>query len=576
MAARRVCGRGCFFVISGYLITSIIFKECKADNFSLAKFYQRRIARICPAFFTVALATLAGAWFIYSPQDLAFAGAKLAAAALCVVNLAFMLDQNYFQLTPDSTPYLHYWSLSVEEQFYIFFPLFFLLLFKHGRRRLVPWLGGLGVVSYVACILITQWKPVWAFYLLPTRAFELLAGCLLAVQASDSPAAPAARRPPWLSAAGLGLVGLSFWLVHEGPQFPGFWALLPVIGAVGVLVPPGRTAGLGEKFLAAPPLVFVGRMSYSLYLWHWPVFSLVDYQLDLAPEPARLGLKIGLSFLAATLSYRFIEKPARVSLNRPKNRMPAYALALCLLALCVPLGIAVRKANYVNASFRTVAHGGLVFESKNQTGSVVLLGDSNASMYGKTLKEICSELGRKLTVISVYSGTPLPSHDVSDEQLWLDALAVVRREKPDCLILAYRWESKLGGGSGKACFALAVKELKPLVGHLIILNQPPLLPANANRASIRQGARPPFFEVKESQTIRLDANEYLKRFNGGNVSVVDVASHFLSGNGEILFFDGQGRQRFHDATHLSGYGADLVRSELKQAVSESTHVPIVP
>ena len=580
-----------FFVISGYLITSIIFKECKAGSFSLGKFYQRRISRIGPAFFTVGIATLIGAYFIYSPQDLAFAGAKLAAAALSVVNLAFMLDSNYFQTTPDSTPYLHYWSLSVEEQFYIFFPLLFMLLFRHDRRRLVPWLCGLGVGSFIGCVLMTQWRPAWAFYLLPTRAFELLAGCLLAVlPAGNPPPDAAARRPQWLAVAGLGMIMLSFLVVHEGSGFPGCWPLLPVLGAVAVLAPPGRAGGLGEKFLAAAPLVWVGRMSYSLYLWHWPVFSLVDYQMYLASEPVRLVIKIGLSFLTAALGFLFIENPARIFLNRSKNRALAYSLALGVLALCVPLGVAVRKANYVNASFRAVAHGGLVFAPKNQTGSVVLLGDSNGSMYGITIREICSELGCKLTVLSVCSGTPLPSHDVTDEQLWLDALAVVRKERPDCLILGYRWEAKLNGGKdcfaltikglksfgGKDCFALAIKDLKPLVGHLIILNQPPILPINCYRVAIREGARPPFFEDKEFQAVRRDANDYLQRFNGGKITVVDVASHFQSTNGEILFFDGQGRQMYQDATHLSAYGAAFVRPELKQAVMQSTHAPIVP
>ena len=565
-----------FFVISGYLITSIIFKECNNGSFSLGKFYQRRISRIGPAFFTVGIATLTGAYFIYSPQDLAFAGAKLAAAALSVVNLTFMLDSNYFQATPDSSPYLHYWSLSVEEQFYIFFPLLFLLLFKHDRRRLVPWLCWLGAGSFIGCVWLTQWRPAWAFYLLPTRAFELLAGCILAVLAGNPTAVPAARRPQWLSAAGLGLIALSFLVVHEGPGFPGCWPLLAVLGAVAVLAPPGGAGGFGEKLLAATPLVWVGRMSYSLYLWHWPVFSLVDYQMCLASEPARLAMKIGLSLFAAGLSYLLVEHPARVFLNRPPNRALAYLFALGMVALCVPLGVAVRKVNYVNASFRDVAHGGLVFDAKNQAGSVMLLGDSNGSMYGKTLKEICSELGCKLTVLSVYSGTPLPSHTISsNDKLWSDALAVVRKERPGCLILGYRWELVLGV-VGKNCVALAVEDLKPLVGHLVILNQPPLLPPNASRVSIREGARPPFFENPQTQAIRLDANDYLKRFNGGNVSVVDVASHFQSTNGEILFFDGQGRQMYHDATHLSAYGADLVRPELKQAVLGSTHVPGVP
>ena len=553
-----------FFVISGYLITSIIFKECKNGSFSLKKFYQRRIARICPAFFTVALATLAGANLIYSPEDLAEAGANLAAATLSIANIQFMLRGNYFERSPDAQPFLHYWSLSVEEQFYIFFPLLLLLLFKYARKRLVLVLGVLCVGSFMASVVMTRLEPVWAFYLLSNRAWELLAGCLLAVITDHARPATEGRWPSWLSAASFGLILLSFVLVREGIHFPGYWALLPVIGAVGVLMPAAENGGISEKWLATAPLVAMGRISYSLYLWHWPVFSLVDYKYYLASEPARLALKVGLSFLTAVLSFWFIEKPARLFLNRRTSLPLAYASLLCAVSLCVPLGIAVRKSNYVNAEFGDVVKGGLVFDSKTKAGSVILMGDSNGSTYGRIMREICAELGYKLTVISVKGGDPLPSSRVASGQLWVDSLAVVRKEKPDCLVLACRWESKLK--NDKERLALAVEALKPHVGRLVILNQPPILPENANRASIRLGARPPFYESGENRRRRMESNYYLKRFNVGNCSVIDIASYFKATKGEVLFQDGQGRQLYHDRAHLSGFGTDVIRSELRQAV----------
>lgn len=555
-----------FFVISGYLITSIIFKECQNGSFSLRRFYQRRIARIFPAFFTVGLATLAGACFVYSPQDLASAGVNLAAAALSVANLKFMLQGNYFEISPDAQPFLHYWSLSVEEQFYIFFPLLCLLLFKYARKQLALVLGVLCAGSFLASVVITHVKPVWAFYLLPTRAWELLAGCLLAVTTDHNKPAPEARWSKLLSVFSLVLIALSFLLVHEGDHFPGFWALLPVVGAVGLLMPATRGT-ISERFLATAPLVAVGRISYSLYLWHWPVFSLVDYQMYLASGTFRLALKIGLSFLAAVLSFWFIESPARLFLNRRKRLSLAYASMLCALAIYVPLGVAVRKANYVNAEASAVVKGGLVFDSRATTSSVILMGDSNGSMYGKVMKAICAELGCKLSVISVAAGDPLPSSNAAAGQLWLDSLAVVQREKPDCLVLACSWEAKLRGN--KERLALAVAALKPLVGRLVILNQPPSLPENASRGAIRLGARPPFYEDAEIRRLRLESNDYLKSFNSGNCSVVDIASHFQTTNGEVFFLDERGRQLYADRGHLSGFGADLIRSDLRGAVSSS-------
>ena len=221
-----------FFVISGYLITSIIFKECGDGSFHLTKFYQRRIARIFPAFFAVALATLAGARFIYLPQDLASAGANLAAAALSVTNLKLMFQGNYFAVSPDAQPYLHYWTLSVEEQFYVFFPLLLLLIFKYARRHLVRVLAALAVLSFATAVLIAPWRPVWAFYLLPTRAWELLAGCLLAVTTDPARPAPEARWRNWLTGFGLAVILLSMAFIGERARHPEFWMLLPVAGAV--------------------------------------------------------------------------------------------------------------------------------------------------------------------------------------------------------------------------------------------------------------------------------------------------------------------------------------------------------
>ena len=520
-----------FFVISGYLITTIIFKECQNDCFSLMRFYQRRIARIFPAFLVVGLATLAGACFIYSPQDLASAGVNLAAAALSVANVKFMSQGNYFEISPGAQPFLHCWSISVEEQFYVFFPLLLLLLFKYARKHLVMVLGFLCAGSFLASVAMTQVKPVWAFYLLPTRAWELLAGCLLAVTTNHAKPAPEALWPKLLSIFSLGLIALSFLMVHQGSHFPGFWALLPVVGTVGLLLPATRGA-ISERFLATAPLVAVGRISYSLYLWHWPVFSLVDYQMYLASEPFRFALKIGLSFLAAVLSFCFIENPARLYLNRRQNLSLAYSSMLSALAVCVALGVAVRKANYVNAEASTVAKGGLVFGSRSKTSSIILMGDSNGSMYGKVMKEICADLGYKLSVISVAADDPLPSANAEVGRLWRDSLAVVQREKPNCLVLACSWESKLKGD--KERLALAVAALKPLVGRLVILNQPPILPENANRAAIRLGARPPFFEDAELRRLRLESNDYLKSFNSENCLVVDIASHFQTTNGEVF------------------------------------------
>jgi hypothetical protein len=237
----------------------------------------------------------------------------------------------------------------------------------------------------------------------------------------------------------------------------------------------------------------------------------------------------------------------------------------------VPLGIAVRKSSYVNAELADVAKGGIVFAPAGYTRSVVLMGDSNGSMYGSALKQACAELGYKLTVISVAAGDPLPDPDASHGALWLDSLAVVRAERPDVLVLACRWESKLKGRPER--LAQAVGSLGPLVGHLVILNQPPIAPKTASRASIRNGARPPFLEDPATRRSRLEANAFLETLRSGKTSVVDIASSFQGSDGEVLFIDSHGKLLYQDEWHLSGYGTGIVRTLLAQAISAQPPKP---
>ncbi|MFT3879524.1 MAG: acyltransferase family protein [Gemmatales bacterium] len=559
-----------FFVISGYLITSIILKDCIEGKFSYLKFYQRRIARIFPIFFTVGLATIVAAYFIYTPMDFASAGANLMATSLSVINMKLMFQGNYFELSPDAQPYMHYWSLSVEEQFYVVFPVLFVLTFVFARRRQSLLLGILGVASLALCLWMTSRQPVYAFFLLPTRGWELMAGCLLAIFAHGSPGTGKERFSSWSAPLGLIIILVSFVMIHEGPTFPGLWAVLPVVGAVAVLMPAGKSAGFSEKLLALAPLVLIGRMSYSLYLWHWPVFSFVDYSMYNSSEVVRLPLKIGLACLLTVLSFYFIENPSRSYLNRRQSRWMAYGFMLVMVAFGVVLGLYIRKTNHVNAELGDVAKGGLVFQPDSKKGHVILMGDSNGAMYGKVTKEIGEELGLKLNVLSVNGGgSPLPAVDGKHSQIWLDSLAVVKKEKPDCLILACMWI----GGQHKdniERLALAIKELQPHVGRLVILNQPPILPKDATREAIRNGRRPPFIEEAEHQRLRAEFNAFLKSACTGNCVVVDIASHFQEpGSGAVRFLDEFGRQNYADPTHLSGFGADAIKPVLQQAITSS-------
>jgi hypothetical protein len=348
----------------------------------------------------------------------------------------------------------------------------------------------------------------------------------------------------------------------------GQYAILPVLGTACLLLP-----GNDDRFLSSKPLVFIGRMSYSLYLWHWPIFSLVDYQFYWQPFVVRLALKVTVSFAAAVASFYLIEQPGRIFLNRPGKMRIAFAALACSLVTLIPLGIAVRDANYLNAGARAIRSGGLHFNPKGRAGSMVLMGDSNGSMYGQVAKDVARARDLRLDVISVEAGDPLPNSAGQSPSLWLDSLAVVKREKPDFLLLVCKWE-KLRDNRGR--LAVALRELKPYAGSILLITQPPELPHNATREAIRNGARPPFWEEPEERLARLDWNGLVKSEQGDHVRVIDIEPLFSGEPGGIRFADKRWRQFYQDRDHLSVAGANLVKPQIIDAMTQAMTAGFTP
>ena len=472
-----------------------------------------------------------------------------------------MLQGNYFELSPDAQPFLHYWSLSVEEQFYLLFPFLLILILRYARNAAFSALVVLTLISFAANVIQTDRNPVWAFYLLPTRAWELLVGSSIALM-------PLATRErlsdithgllPW---AGAILIAVSFVLIEEGARFPGWVAVLPTAGAVALIVPVGQRSSMVLGWLSLKPMPALGRMSFSLYLWHWPVFSLVDYQFFQSPEALRMALKIVLSFLLAYATYYSIEVRARTFLNLPSNRTTAFAALLVCVACAVPLGMKIRTHNYVNAEMADVAKGGIKFWAEPNLRSVVLLGDSNGSMYGKVAREICADLRYSLTVLSVAAGDALPSTGGASSALWLASLDLVKSIRPDYLLIANAWAEKLG--DDRAQLSLVLSELEQHAGRVLVLNQPPILPPQGSRHAIRSGSHPPYIEDQANAANRKRTNELLLSFASKKVSVVNIAKFFELPHGEVRHIDSKGRLLYQDARHLSGYGADYVGPALR-------------
>lgn len=328
-----------FFVISGFLISSLLIRELDEGRFTFKNFWIRRIRRILPASLACILGSLVIACVVMLPDDLVAAAKSAIASALAVANVFFWRDGGYFAGPSDVKPLLHFWSLAVEEQFYLFYPIF---LFVISRVRKVSLFQILSICA-AGSLLLSIWgvfnKPSATFFLLPTRAWELLLGGMLAA-APVKQVSKVGREV--LSCSGLAMILISSIVFSPQTPFPGFAALLPCLGAVCFIKGnSGDSLTMCGGWLSRKPVVFVGLISYSLYLWHWPVLAFTRYMLiELNLFTGIIALPI--IFMLATLSWRFIEQPfRRAKLHNEEvgvkqfDRLPFVYGFLSVVSVCV-------------------------------------------------------------------------------------------------------------------------------------------------------------------------------------------------------------------------------------------------
>lgn len=364
-----------FFVISGYLITGIMRRQFHDGTFSLGRFYERRARRILPALLVVVASTLAACVAIMFTDDARVAARSAVSVLAFAANIVFwrgvdfgdVTTVNYFGRRLDEQPFLHTWSLGVEEQYYLLFPLTLLLIWRLRPALVMPALIAGGLASFALCVLLTPRSPGLAFYLLPTRIWELLAGGVLAWYRGPTGA------PRWLQhltpMAGLTAILLPVWIYDSDTAFPGAAAALPVLGTAALLwSAPGTAAG---RVLSWPPLVFVGLISYSAYLWHQPLFALARY-VRLTNE-LETTLTVGLcalTLLLAAASWRWVETPFRDRRRVSSSRL-AWSAVLGTLLVAAPAAFLAFGAD---ASRRSPAATNIVAQSV-----LSLFTDCNAS-----------------------------------------------------------------------------------------------------------------------------------------------------------------------------------------------------
>lgn len=402
-----------FFVISGYLITQIILRESSEQRFSLMNFWMRRIRRILPAAAVVTLTTIFVGYFIFDQSSFISLGKAAIAQSLMMANVLFWRRSNYFSESSELEPLLHTWSLSVEEQFYMIFPLLLVFLLRKTRCTFII----LAVAAFASLLLSSigaYTHPSATFYLLPTRAWELAAGALLAIFETRLAIRRVAKE--LMAVAGLGAIVLPMAIYSDSTSFPGLAALPPVAGTVILLAANRGSATFVGRALSLKPVVAIGLASYSLYLWHWPILVFLKHTLVRQSALSTMAALAGTAVLSY-ISWRFVEVPFRSSkrLRTPRAAFTFGALASSAVIAAGMLvwfqqGIPSRINTELVAIQDDITWNGIEYESDSPSGvaigaprldakppDFVLWGDS----HGMAVAELVDSLAREHDISGV-------------------------------------------------------------------------------------------------------------------------------------------------------------------------------
>lgn len=629
-----------FYVISGFLITRIVIEDLRANRFSLAEFYLRRIQRLLPnAVLTIGVTV--AVWKILMLPSQATQAARHGLWALFnVSNIYTWLNLgDYWSDTAEWAPLTHTWSLGVEEQFYLLYPGLLLLLVTYQPRRLHVWLVAAAVGSVIACVLVTLSNPTAAFYLLPTRFWELLIGCVLALPrvatsaslAVSGPTNEAVASTRWnlCGLAGIVLVGTGFWTVDNDQSFPGWVALVPTVGTGLLVLSMLEGSGRVVRWLAAPFLVYIGKLSYSLYLWHWPAITLGKYLANVHGFPAWSGAVAGAvaGIVLAWLAYVLVEQPLR---NRGPGRGGRLAFIAAGFAGVVAVAVFVSSRSIgsgVAQNFERVAFQGKLYDSDLRTDGnptaairyadvyfppfeprkdglwktggvvrlygapqpqVVVLGSSHALMYSRLIDDICRENSLSVAFLGA-GGKSLffdnTTADTTSGAVEADPFDETRRRflrtwQPEAIIAIDRWDARFEpplGFEGRLRALLA--ELCPLAERVIWVAQVPVAALGerenlrevvADRMRASSGVLLPRLGIDPGEPLRQQAvavaEAATKEF--GCLRVLRVDRLFYQRDGNLRY--AEGRQFFYaDDDHLSEVGSEQTRELFKEAIREA-------
>lgn len=596
-----------FFVISGFLITGLIRKEADSGTFSISRFWERRIRRILPALIVVLLTVLLAGWFTLATDDFRELGQSALAQALLIPNLYFYLDSDYFATAAQMRPLLHTWSLAVEEQFYILFPLMLAVLVSRAKSAVVPVLAGITTISFAASIYASVYHPLFNFYLLPTRAWELLLGSLLAVMQVRVPK----RIAEFVSAAGLVSILMSVTLYDHDTRFPGVAALLPCLGAAALIASSTASRTRVAALLSLRPIVFIGLISYSLYLWHWPLFVFARFWSFGTIQPSvRVSLLL-LSVALATVTWKFVETPFRkAAVLRSRPQVFAFAgvctLSILLIGSMLHLGQGIPSripasaraylGENISENYETLsvtvdqARQGEFYPLGTQITrkpvTVLLWGDSHAMTILPTIDSLLNSR-QLIGYAAVYRATvPVLGYQSTDpvslgqESIpWNQAVIdFVRKNDVQNVVMVARWDRYMNSDEDVRDLAAGLRETATALSdagtHLWILRQVPLHTSNAASAVVLAawyGRDPDQLGTPVSENRELAERQdqlFASLVEFPHVTILDPAPLFLNDLG-LYGVSRNGRALYVDANHLTRAGAEVLLPLLTPALVES-------
>ena len=456
-----------FFVISGFLITNIIISELEQGQFSVIGFYERRARRILPALFLVMLSCIPFAWLWMLPSQLKGFGQSLVAVSVFASNVLFWLQSGYFEAASELKPLLHTWSLAVEEQYYLLFPLLLIIIWRIGRRRVLYIVIALTIISLLLSEWAAQNKPPANFYLSPTRAWELLAGSICAFLQFGKDQ----KRNNILSVLGLTLIVFSIFAFDHNTPFPSVFALAPVVGT-SLIIMYGSSGTLVATLLSTKPLVGIGLISYSAYLWHQPLFAFARIRSLNEPSPNLMAGLVIMAMVLAWISWRFVEKPFR-DRTRTTNFQIFFGGVSVSIAL-ISVGTVLHLNNGMPMRFDAeilrllsfesdkghdpmqvcnpsdqLPTGGCIFNISKQSRAA-LWGDSHALALATGLADVLGERGFGLESFTRSGCAPVPGlvrigNPECESHNKLVQKYLLGIESPKLILLSARWALNLDG-----------------------------------------------------------------------------------------------------------------------------------